>query len=361
MNTKSLRGLAASILLLLATIPAQSACYQWSKTASSNATADPTINWAEGMSPSSVNDSARAMMARLAECRDDISGALTTTGTGSAYVLATNQGFDSLAHMDGAMIAFVPNVTNTGNVSLVVDGLSARAIRSQTGSAGDLGSGVLIAGTPYVVTYKNATTEFILQGFVGSPYAVPLGSFLFHSSTTAPNSNFIFPIGQAISRTTYAAYFAMVGTTFGVGDGTTTFNVPDLRSRIPLPLATMGGGDPGRVTTAGSGVDGASTGAVGGAQNVTIAQANLPNVTLATDIPAGQGAHVHGPGGGTTHFLNAGGVGTANSDTGGAAATTTTASAVLPEMSGTTPLGGSGTALPSMPPVMVLPLILRVL
>lgn len=40
--------------------------------------------------------------------------------------------------------------------------------------------------------------------------------------------------GQAVSRTTYAALFAAIGTTFGVGDGSTTFNVPDFRNRFPI-------------------------------------------------------------------------------------------------------------------------------
>ena len=87
------------------------AFWKWSRTASSNATADNTINWAEGMAPSAVNDSARAMMARLAEWRDDISGTIATAGTSTAYTVASNQGFDSLAHLGGAMIAFVPPET----------------------------------------------------------------------------------------------------------------------------------------------------------------------------------------------------------------------------------------------------------
>lgn len=49
--------------------------YKWSQTASADATIDSTINWAEGQSPSSVNDSARAMMAAIAKYRDDIAGA----------------------------------------------------------------------------------------------------------------------------------------------------------------------------------------------------------------------------------------------------------------------------------------------
>src|ERR1700689_1994308 len=90
------------------------AFWNWSHTASSNATADSTINWAEGMAPSAVNDSARAMMARAAEWRDDISGTLTTGGTSTAYTVASNQGFDSLPDMNGAMVAFIPNAANGG-------------------------------------------------------------------------------------------------------------------------------------------------------------------------------------------------------------------------------------------------------
>lgn len=40
--------------------------------------------------------------------------------------------------------------------------------------------------------------------------------------------------GQALSRTTYAKLFEVIGTTFGTGDGSTTFNVPDLRNRFPV-------------------------------------------------------------------------------------------------------------------------------
>src|SRR5262249_36826849 len=77
---------------------------KWSRTAASNATADGSINWAEGQAPSTVNDSARAMMAAASKYRDDVAGAIATAGTGTAYTLASYQVFDTLAHMDGAMI-----------------------------------------------------------------------------------------------------------------------------------------------------------------------------------------------------------------------------------------------------------------
>jgi microcystin-dependent protein len=53
----------------------------------------------------------------------------------------------------------------------------------------------------------------------------PAGSILNYSGTTAPDG-YLLCDGSAVSRTTYAALFAAIGTTFGVGDGSTTFNVP---------------------------------------------------------------------------------------------------------------------------------------
>src|SRR5207302_7269374 len=84
--------------------------WKWSRVASSNATADSTINWAEGQAPSSVNDSARAVMAAAAKYRDDTAGILTTAGTATAYTIASYQSFDSFAHMDGARLVIMPHV-----------------------------------------------------------------------------------------------------------------------------------------------------------------------------------------------------------------------------------------------------------
>ncbi len=67
--------------------------YNWSLVAAQNATADSTVGWAEGMAPSQVNDSARAMMAATRAWVNDISGATVTGGTSTAYTLASNQVF----------------------------------------------------------------------------------------------------------------------------------------------------------------------------------------------------------------------------------------------------------------------------
>src|SRR6266566_7736792 len=97
--------------------------YKWSQTASADATADSTINWAEGQAPSSINDSARAMMAATAKYRDDIAGAIVTGGTPTAYIVSSYEVFDTFAHLNGQMIAFTPHATNSVTATLNVDGL----------------------------------------------------------------------------------------------------------------------------------------------------------------------------------------------------------------------------------------------
>ena len=76
--------------------------------------------------------------------------------------------------------------------------------------------------------------------------AMPTGAVLSHAGASAP-SGWLLCYGQAVSRTTYAALFAVIGTTYGVGDGSTTFNVPDLRGRAVAGKDDMGGSAAGRL------------------------------------------------------------------------------------------------------------------
>lgn len=251
--------------------------YLWSRTAASNSTSDAQINWAEGMAPSAVNDSARAMMASLAGYRDDIAGAITTGGTSTAYTVTSYQVFDTLAHMSGHVIAFTPHATNGATVTLNVDGLGAKPLRSAPSI--ELPAGVLIQGTPYTALYNNSDAVWYLHNFFVNPYAVPIGGFLDYVGTTAPNSAFVFPYGQAISRTTYSALFTLTSTTFGVGDGSTTFNLPDCRGRVIAGKDDMGGSSANRLTNADDGLNGDTLGATGGGETQVLVTGNLPAYT----------------------------------------------------------------------------------
>jgi microcystin-dependent protein len=260
--------------------------YKWSKTAASNATADSNVNMAEGMAPSAVNDGVRALMASAAGFRDDISGAITTGGTSTAYTVTSNQVFDSLANMDGKVIAFTPHATNTAgspNVTLNVDSLGAKSLRCDPTT--ELVAGQLVAGTPYVATYNNSSGLWLLQNFFGNPYNIPIGGGLPYIGSTAPNSAFVFPYGQAVSRTTYSALFTLVSTTYGTGDGSTTFNLPDWRGRVLAGKDDMGGSAASRLTSTYFGGTATSLGAVGGSESHTLTSAQMPTHTHSVTDP----------------------------------------------------------------------------
>jgi microcystin-dependent protein len=250
--------------------------YPWSRTASSNATADTTVNWAEGQAPSTVNDSARAMMASVAKYRDDIAGAIETGGTSTAYTVDSYQVFDSLSSLNGQVIAFTPHATNGATVTLNVDSLGAKPLRPAPDV--ELQSGTLIQGTPYAALYNNSDQVFYLFG-IGAIPAVPLGSSFDYWGATAPSSHFVLAYGQAISRTTYSALFSLLSTTYGSGDGTTTFNVPDLRGRVIAGKDDMGGSSAFRLSATGLGVAADVLGNAGASETYTLVTSNLPPYT----------------------------------------------------------------------------------
>lgn len=68
----------------------------------------------------------------------------------------------------------------------------------------------------------------------------PIGVIVDYAGSTAPES-WVFCFGQALSRSSYAALFSVIGTTYGAGDGSSTFNVPDLRGRVAAGKDDMGG------------------------------------------------------------------------------------------------------------------------
>lgn len=98
----------------------------------------------------------------------------------------------------------------------------------------DWGLGLLATG--------NSTAA---RAYIGAPDALPSGCVLHFAALTPPNG-FLACDGAAISRTTYAALFAVVSTTYGTGDGSTTFNLPDLRGEFVRGLDSGRGIDAGR-------------------------------------------------------------------------------------------------------------------
>ena len=144
-------------------------------------------------------------------------------------------------------------------------GLATKASPDFTGtvdSAGDIvmgGTGALklpngtTAQRPTAATgqirFNSTTTEF--EGYNGSAWGglasgVPVGTILAHAANTPP-TGFLECNGSNISRSTYATLFSTISTTFGVGDGSSTFALPDLRGQFIRGWANTGSTDASRV------------------------------------------------------------------------------------------------------------------
>jgi microcystin-dependent protein len=115
----------------------------------------------------------------------------------------------------------------------------------------------------------------------------PIGTMIAYGGATAP-TGWLLCYGQAVSRTTYALLFAVLGTAYGTGDGSTTFNVPDKRGRMSIGADNMGGSAANRVTQAVSGILATTVGQAGGNQ-----LAQTDTLTASTTVSIGDAGHQH--------------------------------------------------------------------
>lgn len=148
---------------------------------------------------------------------------------------------------------------SNGNVPDVRSALGLGAMATKaTVASGDINDGA--------VTTAKVADGAITAAKLAANAAIPAGMVVDFAGGTAP-SGWLLCYGQAVSRTTYSALFGAIGTTWGTGDGSTTFNLPDLRGRVRAGRDDMGGTAAGRLTnalTGNPGLDGTSLGAAGG-------------------------------------------------------------------------------------------------
>lgn len=102
----------------------------------------------------------------------------------------------------------------------------------------------------------------------------PAGSIVWSAAASPPDGALAMD-GAAVSRATYARLFAAIGTTYGAGDGSTTFNLPNIAGRV--------------IVAQSSDTEFAALGQVGGTKTHTLTSGQIPNLSAAS-----AGAHTHG-------------------------------------------------------------------
>jgi len=143
-----------------------------------------------------------------------------STGAAATLKLSAAAGYDT-------SIGF--GTLNSSNIAL---------IHVDSGVGIESGLKVVNQSSDYIPVTSNLALQSAIQGGQTAPVpVVPAGSVIAWSGSSAP-SGYLLCDGTAVSRTTYAALFAVAGTGYGVGDGSTTFNLPDLRDRLPLGKGT---------------------------------------------------------------------------------------------------------------------------
>jgi microcystin-dependent protein len=154
---------------------------------------------------------------------------------------------------EGALFPAVPfNVTiwpvgvqpTTANAEIVrvtnITGDTLTITRAQEStSARTILAGDQISATITAKALTDVETA-VIAAEAAAGAAVPVGTLAMWGATSAPPAPWVLLNGAAISRTTYSALFTLWGTLYGAGNGSTTFNVPDMRQRLPIGQATAG-------------------------------------------------------------------------------------------------------------------------
>jgi microcystin-dependent protein len=165
----------------------------------------------------------------------------------------------------------VSKVPSSGVLPIVVNGITRKTFVS---NATNLCGGGTLTGLTGSQNISISTSSLSLyQRKIIINFTFP-GIIVPYVMNAEEPSGWLYCNGQAVDRTEYANLFAVISTTYGSGNGTTTFNVPDLRGRIPFGTsATTSNPLNGAIFASGNSLTVAST---GGSENTVLTSANAP-------------------------------------------------------------------------------------
>lgn len=173
------------------------------------------------------------------------------------------------------MKAYRPSEVVVNNTLFIDKTENAVGINTMTPKANLDVVGKIQCSDDLIVGGNITAASITLTGF----NIIPPGCLMMYPSTTAP-SGWLSCDGSAVSRTTYSALFAIIGTTYGPGNSSTTFNLPDMRGRTPIGTGT------------GTGLTGRNLGQTGGAETHTLTTSQMPSHTH-SGTTANSGTHTH--------------------------------------------------------------------
>lgn len=186
-------------------------------------------------------------------------GSVTATGNFALGGFRITGLADGIAGTDAATVTQV-NTASASLASLANSFIKRDGTNSPSADVPWNNKKITGLATPTVST--DAATKAYVDGISAS--AAPTGAVVQYAGAAAP-TGWLACDGGAVSRVTYATLFALVGTTFGPGDGATTFNVPDTRGRAAIGIGT------------GTGLTARALAQTGGSERVALAVSELPS------------------------------------------------------------------------------------
>ena len=166
----------------------------------------------------------------------------------------------------------------TGKLAINATAITSTAAELNLLDGGtSVGSSITIADTDGVVVNDAGTMKSVPASDF-KEYIMPSGVVMPYAGSSAP-TGFLLCDGSAISRSTYSDLFSAISTTYGTGDGSSTFNVPDLRGRVVAGQDDMGGSSANRLTDQTGGLNGDTLGDTGGSETHTLSTAQMPSHT----------------------------------------------------------------------------------